>query len=103
VGEWGSGRVGEWGSGGVGEWGNKNVIFLNKNITTPKEPVLPGNTIAIAGGNIIIEGGILQATDGQIELGGLAGEGTIGIAFCLIVEGHKEPLAESQAWCVRMR
>ncbi|MCL1466475.1 filamentous hemagglutinin N-terminal domain-containing protein [Argonema galeatum] len=41
--------------------------------------VLPGNTIAIAGGNIIIDGGILQATDGQIELGGLAGEGKIGL------------------------
>ncbi|MCL1471368.1 filamentous hemagglutinin N-terminal domain-containing protein [Argonema antarcticum] len=41
--------------------------------------VLPGNTIALAGGNIIIDGGILQASDGRIELGGLAGEGTIGL------------------------
>ncbi len=38
-----------------------------------------GNTLAILGGNVIIDGGILQAPGGRIEVGGLAGEGTITI------------------------
>jgi filamentous hemagglutinin family protein len=41
--------------------------------------VKPGNTLAILGGNVIIDGGILQAPGGRIEVGGLAGEGTIAI------------------------
>ena len=41
--------------------------------------VLPGKSLAIAGGNIIIDGGILQAPGGRVELGAVAGEGTIAI------------------------
>ncbi len=47
---------------------NLNILEVN-----------PGNTLAIIGGNVIIDGGILQAPGGRIELGGLAGEGTITI------------------------
>ena len=41
--------------------------------------VQPGNTLTFAGGNVIVDGGILQAPGGRIELGGLASEGTITI------------------------
>lgn len=47
---------------------NLNILEVN-----------PGNTLAIVGGNVIIDGGILQAPGGRIEVGGLAGEGTIAI------------------------
>ena len=38
-----------------------------------------GNTLTLVGGNVIIDGGILQAPGGRVEVGGLAGEGTIAI------------------------
>ncbi|MCL1469918.1 filamentous hemagglutinin N-terminal domain-containing protein [Argonema antarcticum] len=40
--------------------------------------VNPGNTLALIGGNVIIDGGILQAPGGLVELGGVAGGGTVG-------------------------
>lgn len=41
--------------------------------------VLPGKSLTFVGGNVIVQGGILQAPGGRVELGGLAGEGTVGI------------------------
>ncbi len=41
--------------------------------------VKAGNTLTFVGGNVIIDGGILQAEGGRIELGGLVGEGTVNI------------------------
>ncbi|MCL1465105.1 filamentous hemagglutinin N-terminal domain-containing protein [Argonema galeatum] len=41
--------------------------------------VLRGKTLTLVGGNIIIDGGIIQAPGGRVELGGIAGEGTVGL------------------------
>lgn len=41
--------------------------------------VQPGNTLALVGGNVQLDGGILEAPAGRAELGGLAGSGTVGL------------------------
>lgn len=41
--------------------------------------VNPGKTLSLVGGNVIVDGGILQAAGGRIELGGLAGVGIVEI------------------------
>ncbi|NJO65255.1 MAG: filamentous hemagglutinin N-terminal domain-containing protein [Richelia sp. RM2_1_2] len=41
--------------------------------------VQPGNNLALVGGNVSLESGILNAPGGRIELGGLKEAGTIGI------------------------
>ncbi len=41
--------------------------------------VQPGKTIALVGGDVTLDGGLLQAAGGRIELGGLAGAGTVGL------------------------
>jgi filamentous hemagglutinin family protein len=41
--------------------------------------VKPGQTLALAGGNVNLEGGQLLARGGRVELGGVAGEGTVGL------------------------
>ncbi|WP_375501223.1 filamentous hemagglutinin N-terminal domain-containing protein, partial [uncultured Nostoc sp.] len=38
----------------------------------------PGNTLALIGGNVVLDGGSLQTPGGRIELGGLTGAGTVG-------------------------
>ncbi|MBO3457340.1 S-layer family protein [Aetokthonos hydrillicola Thurmond2011] len=38
-----------------------------------------GKSLALVGGNVNFEGGTVIATGGRVELGGLAGEGTVGI------------------------
>ncbi|MFN6535748.1 MAG: filamentous hemagglutinin N-terminal domain-containing protein [Nostoc sp. EkiNYC01] len=43
--------------------------------------VLPGKSLALVGGNVSLDGGILQATGGRVELGGLAVAGTVGLSF----------------------
>lgn len=40
-----------------------------------------GQTLALVGGNIQINHSLLKASDGRIELGGLAGEGIVGLNF----------------------
>jgi filamentous hemagglutinin family protein len=40
--------------------------------------VSTGQTLALVGGNVIVDGGILQGSGGRIELGGLAASGEIG-------------------------
>ncbi|BAZ69295.1 filamentous hemagglutinin outer membrane protein [Fischerella sp. NIES-4106] len=42
-------------------------------------PVQPGKTLALIGGNINIDAGILYAPGGRIELGGLTQVGTVGL------------------------
>ncbi|MEA5598456.1 filamentous hemagglutinin N-terminal domain-containing protein [Rivularia sp. UHCC 0363] len=41
--------------------------------------VNPGKTLALVGGNVELDGGRLSAAGGRVELGGLAGEGTVGL------------------------
>ncbi len=41
--------------------------------------VQPGRTLALVGGEIQVDGGILQAPGGRVELGGLAGVGMVGL------------------------
>ena len=41
--------------------------------------VNPGKTLALVGGNVSMDGGQLTARGGQIELGGVAGEGSVGL------------------------
>ena len=41
--------------------------------------VQPGKTLALVGGDVVLDGGNLQAPGGRVELGGLAGAGTIGL------------------------
>ncbi|MEM9925807.1 MAG: filamentous hemagglutinin N-terminal domain-containing protein, partial [Cyanobacteria bacterium P01_D01_bin.50] len=43
--------------------------------------IQPGNTLAFLGGDISIEGGILFAPEGQIELGSVAGNEVVGLDF----------------------
>jgi len=40
-----------------------------------------GKTLALLGGNVSMEGGKLSAVGGRVELGGLAGTGTVGLNF----------------------
>ncbi|MBH8567015.1 filamentous hemagglutinin N-terminal domain-containing protein [Nostoc sp. CENA67] len=39
----------------------------------------PTNTLALVGGNVVLDGGSLQVSGGRIELGGLTGAGTVGL------------------------
>jgi filamentous hemagglutinin family protein len=39
----------------------------------------PGQTLALVGGNVNLEGGQLLAPGGRVQLGGVAGEGTVGL------------------------
>ena len=41
--------------------------------------VNPGQTLALVGGNVNLEGGQLLAPGGRVELGGVTGEGTVGL------------------------
>lgn len=40
--------------------------------------VEPGKSLALVGGNVALEGGQILAPGGRVELGGVAGEGTVG-------------------------
>ncbi len=41
--------------------------------------VQPGKTLSLVGGDLRLDGGILKAPSGRIELGGVAGVGTVGL------------------------
>jgi len=41
--------------------------------------VQPGKTLALVGGNVSLDAGNLQALGGRVELGGVAGSGTVGL------------------------
>ena len=42
--------------------------------------VQPGETLALLGGDVRLDGGNLQAPGGRVELGGVAGAGTVGLS-----------------------
>jgi filamentous hemagglutinin family protein len=42
--------------------------------------VQPGKTLALVGGNVTLEGAFLTAPEGHVELGGIAGAGTVGLS-----------------------
>ncbi|MDF0552513.1 S-layer family protein [Kamptonema sp. UHCC 0994] len=52
---------------------------INSNGQIVGLQVLPSKTIAIAGGDVRLDGGNLQAPGGRVELGSLRGRGTVGI------------------------
>ncbi len=67
---------------------NPNALFLNQlaanSITNHANLEVPsGQSLLLVGGNVQIDGGQLLAPGGRVELGGLAGSGTIP----LIVDG----------------
>jgi filamentous hemagglutinin family protein len=49
------------------------------NFSNPNLGLLPGRIIGLVGGNVNINGGLLQASGGRVEIGGLAGAGTVKI------------------------
>ncbi|MBW4478841.1 MAG: filamentous hemagglutinin N-terminal domain-containing protein [Tolypothrix brevis GSE-NOS-MK-07-07A] len=58
---------------------NQSVVQDNTNSPVGLQ-VNPGNSLALVGGNVSLEqGGRLTAAGGRIELGGLAGAGTVGL------------------------
>ncbi|QDL08499.1 hypothetical protein DP114_11860 [Brasilonema sennae CENA114] len=52
-----------------------------RSFSNPTLAVNPGKTLALVGGNVSLEGGVLNASGGQVLLGGLAAEGTVGLNF----------------------
>ncbi|MBD1810030.1 filamentous hemagglutinin N-terminal domain-containing protein [Microcoleus sp. FACHB-SPT15] len=89
-----SGEPNDPGSGlPVSEWVATNspssgtyTITLNPQpdtptLSPPREglQVQPGKTLALVGGNVTIQGENLQAPGGRVELGGVAGSGTVGL------------------------
>ena len=62
-----------------GEIINRSVVGNSPEETVGLQ-VLPGNNIALVGGNINLNAGNLTAEGGRIELGSLSQEGTVGIA-----------------------
>ncbi|UBF25072.1 filamentous hemagglutinin N-terminal domain-containing protein [Kovacikia minuta CCNUW1] len=53
---------------------------LLSNLTGLGLRVPNGKTLALIGGNVTLEGGLLTAPGGHVELGGLAGAGTVGLS-----------------------
>ena len=73
------------------QYGSNPGSILNQSHATNSSDytvgleVLPGKTLALVGGNVSLNGGSLQALGGRVELGGVAGAGTVG----LNVDGHE--------------
>jgi filamentous hemagglutinin family protein len=43
--------------------------------------VQPGKSLALVGGNVSLDGGLLQALNGRVELAGVAGSSTVGLSL----------------------
>jgi filamentous hemagglutinin family protein len=54
-------------------------VATNSSNTTVGLSVAPGRTLALVGGNVQSSGGLLQAPNGQIQLGGVAEPTTVGL------------------------
>lgn len=54
-------------------------VASNGSVLSSFLQVQPGRTLALVGGNVSLDGGILSAPGGRIELGGLSAAGTVGI------------------------
>ncbi|URD51811.1 filamentous hemagglutinin N-terminal domain-containing protein [Chroococcidiopsis sp. CCNUC1] len=52
---------------------------IDGRFVTPTLEVASGNTLALVGGNVALDGGVLQAPGGRVELGGLVAAGTVGL------------------------
>lgn len=50
--------------------------------------VSPEKTLALVGGNVSLDGGILQALSGRVELGGVAGHLGLGRGFAIAKRAH---------------
>jgi filamentous hemagglutinin family protein len=66
--------------------GNRGSILNQSRVLNAEESIIGllmplGKTIALIGGDVRLEGGYITAPEGRIELGGLTGEGKIGINF----------------------
>ncbi|MBD0344694.1 MAG: S-layer family protein, partial [Coleofasciculus sp. Co-bin14] len=67
------------------QFGGNLGSILNQSQATDKSgevvglQVQPGKALALLGGDVRSDGGILQAPGGRVELGGVAGAGTIGL------------------------
>lgn len=76
---------------------NPSAFFFNQIATAPiinqsvaRNPNLPsirngirvpnGKSLLLVGGNVILNGGIVRANGGRVELGGLAGVGSVGLS-----------------------
>ena len=68
------------------QYGGTTGSILNQSQATNSSgevvglSVLPGETLALLGGDVRLDGGNLQALGGRVELGGLAGAGTVGLS-----------------------
>ena len=65
---------------GVGHEGFNNdgqLIGASNSFNSPTLEVLPGETLALVGGNVNLDGGVLQSPRGRVELGGLAAAGVV--------------------------
>ncbi|MBW4627752.1 MAG: S-layer family protein [Brasilonema octagenarum HA4186-MV1] len=60
---------------------SEGLSGAERSFSNPTLAVNPGKTLALVGGNVNLEGGVLQAPGGQVLLGGLAAEGTVGLNF----------------------
>ncbi|MFB2876333.1 filamentous hemagglutinin N-terminal domain-containing protein [Floridanema aerugineum] len=60
------------------EFGLNGVTESFDSSLNPLE-VNPGKTLTFVGGNLVIDGGILQSPGGRIQLGAAAGETTVGL------------------------
>ncbi|BDA76475.1 filamentous haemagglutinin outer membrane protein (plasmid) [Calothrix sp. PCC 7716] len=58
---------------------NQAQIRVNRSLSGLQVP--NGKSLSLVGGDISIDGGRLNAPGGRVELGGLAGVGTVGIAI----------------------
>ncbi len=63
--------------------------ITNRSVANPLNPsvapgvglrVPDGKNLLLIGGNVTLDGGVLRAPGGRVELGGVAGEGTIGLS-----------------------
>ncbi|QDL07004.1 hypothetical protein DP113_02880 [Brasilonema octagenarum UFV-E1] len=59
-----------------------NPQNITTKSTTTEYPILqvnPGNSLALVGGNVNLDGSFLRALGGRVELGGLSAAGTVGL------------------------
>ena len=64
---------------GLGHEGfyNGELVGAYNSFDSPTLKVLPGETLALVGGNVNLDGGVLQSPRGRVELGGLAAAGVV--------------------------
>jgi filamentous hemagglutinin family protein len=60
--------------------GTAGNILVQGPSSFPFLQVQPGNTLALVGGDVKLDAGILYAPGARIEVAGLAGEGTVGLS-----------------------